>query len=352
VAEFSTGRKTPHLAFIRFGLMPVPAYPPFRRSFAPGLSPHRWRPAALELVRPLMNYRRFWYHPSARAGQLTHLRITTAIGNLSMILVLDIGNTHVHIGLFTRGKLRASWNLSTDGRRTVDEYSLQLSGILGDDITIEGSIISSVVPRVTTTLHRAIERTCHVEPMILSARTNIGIRNGYLHPEEVGMDRLANAVGGHHLYGFPLLILGFGTAITLEYLAPPADGDPRPVYRGGIIMPGIQLAADALARGTSKLPLIDVSQPAQLIGRTTVESIRSGLVNGYLGAVETLIARAREEIGLECTVISTGGDAMRFAEQLPFVHDVEPDLSLYGLRQIYGINNNCPLPDSDRRLAS
>jgi type III pantothenate kinase len=269
-----------------------------------------------------------------------------------MILVLDIGNTHVHIGLFTRGKLRATWNLSTDSRRTVDEYSLQLSGILGDDITIEGSIISSVVPRVTTTLYNAIERTCHVVPMILSARTNIGIRNGYLHPEEVGMDRLANAVGGHHLYGSPLLVLGFGTAITLEFLSGPADGDPRPIYRGGVIMPGIQLAADALARGTSKLPLIDVSQPAQLIGRTTVESIRSGLVNGYIGAVESLVRRAREEIGIDCHVISTGGDSERFREHMPFVDAVEPDLSLYGLRQIYGINNGCPLPDSDRRIAS
>lgn len=266
-----------------------------------------------------------------------------------MILVVDIGNTHIHIGLFTRGKLRGSWDLSTDPRRTVDEYGLQLAGLLGDEIGIEGAIISSVVPRITTTLARTIERTCHTEPMILSARTEMGIRNGYLHPDEVGMDRLANAVGGYHLYGAPLLVLDYGTAITLDFLSATDDGDPRPIYRGGIIMPGIQLAADALARGTAKLPMIDISQPAQLIGRTTVESIQSGLVNGYLGAVEALVHRAKQEIGVDCRVVSTGGDAERLREHMPFIDAVEPDLTLFGLRQIYGINNNCPLQDSDRR---
>ncbi len=265
-----------------------------------------------------------------------------------MILVLDIGNTHIHIGLFTRGKLRASWDLSSDPRRTVDEYCLQLSGILGDDIAIEGAILSSVVPRITNTLSEAVERTCHIDPLVLSARTSIGIRNGYLHPEEVGMDRLANAVGGYHLYGAPLLVLDYGTAITLDYLSAPEGKDPLPVYQGGIIMPGIQLAAEALARGTAKLPTIDVTQPTQLIGRTTVESIRSGLVNGYLGAVESLVHRAKREIGIDCRVIATGGDAERLRDLMPFIDAVEADLTLLGLRQIYGLNNGCPLPNSDR----
>lgn len=267
-----------------------------------------------------------------------------------MIIVLDIGNTHVHIGLFTRGKLRASWTLSSDPRRTVDEYGLQFAGILGDEIGIEGAIVSSVVPRLTSTITRAVERTCHVEPMVLSARTNIGIRNGYLHPDEVGMDRLASAVGGYHLYGSPLLVLDFGTAITLDYLSAPEPSDSRPVYRGGIIMPGIQLAAEALARGTAQLPTIDITQPVNLIGRTTVESIRSGLVNGYIGALDSLVHRAKQEISSNCRVISTGGDAARLREHMPFVDAVEEDLTLYGLRQIYGINNNCPLPESDRRM--
>lgn len=269
-----------------------------------------------------------------------------------MILVLDIGNTHIHIGLFTRGKLRASWDLSTDPRRTVDEYGLQLSGILGDEIAIEGAILSSVVPRVTQTLAVAVERTCHIDPMVMTARTTMGIRNGYRHPDEVGMDRLANAVGGYHLYGAPLLVLDYGTAITLDFLSGPEGADPRPVYQGGVIMPGMQLAAEALARGTAQLPTIDISQPTNLIGRTTVESIQSGLVNGYLGAVEALVQRARQEIGVPCRVVSTGGDAERLRDHMPFIDAVEADLTLYGLRQIYGINNNCPLPDSDRRLPS
>lgn len=268
-----------------------------------------------------------------------------------MILVLDIGNTHIHTGLFTRGKLRASWTLSSDPRRTVDEYGLQFAGILGDEIGIEGAIVSSVVPRLSATILRAVEKTCHVEPMVLTSRTNMGIRNGYLHPDEVGMDRLASAVGGYHLYGAPLLVLDYGTAITLDYLSSPEPGDSQPVYRGGIIMPGIHLAAEALARGTAQLPTIDITQPAHLIGRTTVESIRSGLVNGYIGALESLVHRAKQEIGTPCRVVSTGGDAERLRDHMPFVDAVEADLTLYGLRQIYGINNNCPLPESDRRVS-
>lgn len=260
-----------------------------------------------------------------------------------MILVLDVGNTHIHIGLFTRGALRGSWNLSTDVRRTADEYTLQLTGILGDEISLKGAVISSVVPRIGANLAKAVEKSCHIEPMIVTTEVPMGIHNGYLHPEEVGMDRLADAVGGYLLHGAPLLVLDFGTAITLEYLAEPESENGLPIYRGGVIMPGIELAAEALARGTAKLPPIDVSKPAELIGRTTVESIRSGLINGYLGAIESLVKRAKEEIGFIGKVVATGGDAVRLREHMPYVDVVEPNLTLYGLRQIYGINHNCPL---------
>lgn len=262
-----------------------------------------------------------------------------------MILVVDIGNTNIHLGLFTRGVLRATWDLSTDVRRTVDEYAFLLSGLLGPDLNIEGAIFSSVVPRLTPTIFGAIKKSTHVEPMQLDANTETGIVNGYLNPYEVGMDRLAAAAGGYYFFGAPLLVLDYGTAITLEFVDEPIKPGGKPVYRGGVIMPGIKLAAEALAQGTAQLPPIDITEPGRLIGKTTVESIQSGLINGYLGAVESLVEKAQEEIGKACRVVSTGGDAVRLHKFMPYIHAVEPDLTLFGLRQIYGINNNCPLPE-------
>lgn len=262
-----------------------------------------------------------------------------------MILVVDAGNTHVHIGMFTLGRLRATWKLASEIRRTADEYSLMLSGVLGDNIRVQGAIISSVVPPLTPTLAEAVEKSCNVEPMILSNKLDMGIINGYENPHEVGMDRLANSVGGFYFYGAPLLTIDYGTAVTLDYLAKPEAPGKLPVYKGGAIMPGIHLAMQALGRGTSKLPLVDLSEPGRVIGGTTIESIRSGMVHGYLGAITALVDRARDEIGDPVRVVSTGGDALWFKDRMPFLHDAQPDLTLYGLRQIYGLNNDCPLPE-------
>lgn len=262
-----------------------------------------------------------------------------------MILVVDAGNTHVHLGLFTLGRLRATFRVSTDPRRTEDEYAFLIRGILGEDTRLEGSILCSVVPPVTRTLATAIETAFHVEPIVLDARTETGIVNGYEHPQEVGMDRIANAVGGNYFHGAPVLVLDFGTAVTLDYLSEPEVAGGRPVYRGGAILPGIRMSAESLARGTSKLPQVDLVQPSRVIGRTTAESIRSGLVHGFTGAVAGLVERARAEIGSAVKVVCTGGDAAWFKERMPTATEVVPDLTLYGLRQIYGINRGCPLPD-------
>lgn len=261
-----------------------------------------------------------------------------------MILVLDVGNTHIHMGLFTRGILRGTWKLSTDLRRTADEYAFLIHGILGEDIRFDGGIISSVVPPITRTLFDALEKACHIEAMILDHTTETGLINGYRHPNEVGMDRIANAVGGAFFWGSPLLILDYGTAITLDYVSAAERPGGKPVYQGGAIMPGIKLAAESLGRGTSKLPTIELTDPDSIIGHTTVESIRSGLVHGFIGAVTALVDRARDEVGGETRVVATGGDATWFKDRLPFLHAIEPALTLFGLRQIYGLNNDCPLP--------
>ncbi len=261
-----------------------------------------------------------------------------------MILTVDIGNTHIHLGLFIRGALRKTWSLSSAPARTADEYALLMRGLIGDGMPMIGAIISSVVPSLELPFARAVELEYKTIPLILDESTPMGILNGYDHPAEVGMDRLANAVGGHYFFGAPLLVLDFGTAVTLDYLAAGPTADAPPIYKGGAIMPGIEMSANALASNTARLPQIALTEPARAIGRTTAESIQSGLMHGFRGAIQTLVECAKEEIGHSCDVIATGGDALNLKQHLPFLRAIEPDLTLYGLRQIYGINFDCPLP--------
>jgi type III pantothenate kinase len=260
-----------------------------------------------------------------------------------MILAVDIGNTHIHLGLYIRGALRKTWTLASDPRRTHDEYALLLRGLIGEGLPLVGAIICSVVPRLEWPLTKAIEDEFKTYPMILDDTTPTGINNGYEHPEEVGMDRIANAVGAHLMWGAPALILDFGTAITLDYLAAPVKGDPLPTYMGGAILPGIEMAADALVRGTARLPKVPLVGPHRVIGRTTIESIQAGLTHGYLGAIDTLVERTREEAGSMIPVYATGGDALNLRSHLPMLAGTEPNLTLIGLRQIFGINHDCPL---------
>lgn len=264
-----------------------------------------------------------------------------------MILTVDIGNTHMHLGLFTHGKLRYTWKLSSDRRRTSDEYGIMIRGMLGE-VPLSGVIISSVVPRVDKPVGAALKENYHIEPFFLTHDAETGVVNGYARPAEVGMDRLANAAGAYYFFGAPVLVLDFGTAITLDYLEPNDHPEKLPIYRGGAIMPGIELAAESLSKGTALLPKVDLVEMRNVIGRTTEESILSGLHHGYLGAIGTLVERAREEIGMACKVVATGGDALGLKSHMPYLHAVEPYLTLYGLREIYGRNFDCRMPPADK----
>jgi type III pantothenate kinase len=165
-----------------------------------------------------------------------------------MILIVDIGNTHIHLGLFIRGSLRKTWMLSSQPPRTHDEYALFLRELIGDGMPMSGAIVSSVVPRLEAPVARAIEQEFKTAPLVLDAGVPMGIVNGYELPSEVGMDRLANAVGACYFFGAPVMVLDFGTAITLDYLSAPIGREPLPVYLGGAILPGIELAAEAARR--------------------------------------------------------------------------------------------------------
>lgn len=267
-----------------------------------------------------------------------------------LILTVNIGNTHIQLGLFTGNALRHTWRIASQPIRTADEYALLLRGLMGDGHVPAGAIMCSVVPALEKPMAQAIERQLRIWPIIMDHDTPTGLINGYDHPAEVGMDRLANAAGAHYFHGAPVMVLDFGTALTLDYLSPGRGAGKKPIYVGGAILPGIEMATEALARGTAKLPQVTLGGSPRVLGRTTEESIRSGLSHGYCGAIQMLVERAWEEIGQSCPVLATGGDSTDMPVHMPFLHEVNPDLTLFGLRQIYGINRDCPM--SPRQHAS
>lgn len=256
-----------------------------------------------------------------------------------MLLAVDIGNTKIAIGIFKEAELIARWRIATDFRRTAEEYALLLDGLfrlhkLIKPAEIQGSILSSVVPHLTEILARSIQEICPYAPIkSLDSSLKLGMKNLYTNPEEVGADRLANAVGGKNLFGSPLIIVDFGTATTLDVVN--KEGD----YLGGIILPGLDMSADALFVGTARLPRIPISFPGKIIGSTTVQSIQSGICFGSIGSVDSLVERIWEELGYRTKVIATGGYAKMLSAASKKIDAVEPYLTLYGLKYIWDLNS-------------
>ncbi len=250
-----------------------------------------------------------------------------------MLLTLNIGNTSVVIGVFRESNLITSWRVGTDLSKTEDEYAVafhslfKLSNLEVGDMT--GAIISSVVPQLTLVMNKAIERVFGLTAQALDHQTPLPMRNLYEYPSEVGFDRLANAVGGKMLFGTPLIIVDFGTATTLDVIT--REGD----YAGGIILPGLEMSADALYRRTSRLPQIPILKPHRVLGTNTVSSMQSGLFYGSVGAIEGLIERLWRELGYETKVVATGGLAQLFSHEIRHISALEPFLALYGLKSIW-----------------
>ncbi|MCD6384532.1 type III pantothenate kinase [Candidatus Sumerlaeota bacterium] len=255
-----------------------------------------------------------------------------------MLLAVDIGNTKTALGVFKDDKLIARWRVSTDTKRTEDEYSVILDGLFRlhkslkcEDIS--GAIIASVVPHLVEILIKSIQFIC---PGILvktvNSTLNLGINNLYKNPSEVGADRLANAVGGRHLFGIPIIIVDFGTATTLDVI------DREGNYIGGVILPGVEMSADALFIRTAKLPRIPISLPKRVVGTTTVKSIQSGICFGVIGSVDSLVEQIWTELGYQTKVVATGGYAQMLSSVSKTINEVEPYLTLYGLNQIWRLN--------------
>jgi type III pantothenate kinase len=253
-----------------------------------------------------------------------------------MLLALDVGNTNTVVGVFEDKTLKAHWRLSTRRAGTSDEYGIFVKSLFDfaglDFRAITAVILSTVVPTVQGPLEEMSRQFFGVEPMVVGPGIKSGMPILYEAPREVGADRIVNAVAAFELYGGPCIVVDFGTATTFDAIS------SRGEYLGGAICPGIGISAEALFQRAAKLPRVDITRPKAVIGRNTVSSMQSGLYYGYLGLVEGLVARMREELGGTPKVIATGGLAGLLLAGSSVVDHLDPLLTLTGLRMLYERN--------------
>ncbi len=252
------------------------------------------------------------------------------------LFCVDIGNTNVVMGVYHDKELVAHWRIATDHQKMADEYGVLILDLFEraaqDPGAVEGVIICSVVPPLTGTFDKLSQRYLNHTPLLIDPLTCTRIQVLIDNPEELGADRAVNAVAVYHCYGGPACVVDFGTATTFDAIS--AEGD----YLGGAIAPGIGVSAEALFQHTSKLPRTDLVRPPASIGRNTIHAMQSGLLFGYVGLVEGLVARFRDELGPEMKVIATGGLAALIAAETAVIDAVDPWLTLEGLRLIWEMN--------------
>jgi len=254
-----------------------------------------------------------------------------------MFLAIDCGNTNTVFAVFKNDGTHATWRCGTDSARTADEYASWLIPLLKhenlsfDDMS--STLISSVVPDANFNLERLCSKYFDVPPQFVkSSNIDLGIEIDMPKPEEVGADRLVNAVAAKKKYTLPIVIIDFGTATTFDVV------NTRGAYAGGVIAPGINLSVDALYRAAAALPKIRVEKTDKVIGNSTVTAMQSGLYWGYISMIEGMIARIEVELGIEVAVIATGGLAPVFAEGTDIIHSIDQDLTLVGLKLIHDLN--------------
>lgn len=247
-----------------------------------------------------------------------------------MLLVFDIGNTNIVLGVFQEERLLHSWRVSTRREQTSHEYAVlcrnlfSLANLQAD--AIQASVVSSVVPPLNDAFDTLCRQFFHVQPLFVEPEHQDLMPIRYDHPADVGADRLVNALAARELYGAPTIIVDFGTATTFDAVA--ADG----AYIGGSIAPGIGVSSEALFQRAAKLPRIEIKRMPRSIGRSTVESMQAGIYFGYVGLVEGILQRMRVELGGSPKVVATGGFAGLIGQGFDEFDGIEPDLTLHGLR--------------------
>jgi len=253
-----------------------------------------------------------------------------------MLLVFDVGNTNIVLGVFKGDELFESWRISTDKVRTDDEYAImvrQLFGFKGINFAdIRDIIVSCVVPPMLKTLSDLCERYFSLKPYIVGPGIKTGMPILYENPREVGADRIVNAVAAFEAYRSNVIVVDFGTATTFDYVT--AKGE----YQGGAIAPGLNISSNALFEAASKLPRVELVRPPQIIAKNTVNSIQAGLFFGYVGLVDGIVGRMKEESEKPPFVVATGGLCEIIAPASRMIDEIDPFLALKGLKIIYSRN--------------
>jgi len=254
-----------------------------------------------------------------------------------MLLAYDVGNTNIVLGVYKDSKLLKYWRMSTDKSKSADEIGIivdQLFKYEGLDLKdVESVIISSVVPTIMYSLQHMAVKYCDCEAMVVGPGIKTGINIKYDDPKQVGADRIVNAVSAFKKYGGPLIIVDFGTATTFCAISDKCE------YLGGSILPGIKISSDALFEKAAKLTRVELIKPENVICKNTTKSIQAGIIYGYVGAVEYIVAKMKEELGAsDIKVVATGGLATLIASEAVCIDFVDKFLTLDGLCDVYELN--------------
>lgn len=255
-----------------------------------------------------------------------------------MILTIDIGNSNTVLGVFDNNEMICHFRIASSKDMTSDEYGITIREILKSrdilETDIKGSIIACVVPSLSVPFIKAVSNYLNIEPLVVGPGVKTGISIQTDNPKEVGADRIVNAAGAFNTFNCPLLIVDFGTAITFDYVTIKGE------YKGGVIMPGLGVATEALFTRAAKLPKVDIKKPDTIIGKNTIESIQSGIYNGYTSLVNGMIKKILDEIkeSKDLKIIATGGEALLLREELQGIDIFDEFLTLKGLKIIYNLN--------------
>ena len=254
-----------------------------------------------------------------------------------MFLAIDIGNTNIVLGIFDGDKLIASSRVFTRKDALTDEYAVLFGDVFrlygADPANIDGCVVSSVVPKITGRVSDAVNRLTGCKPVIVAAGVKTGINIMIDDPAQLGSDMVANAAGAITRYPLPVIIIDLGTAMTFSVV------DENRTFLGGVITAGVRTALDGLTSRTSQLPDISIEAPANVIGKNTVDSMKSGVVFGAASLIDGMIERISAEQGREFTVVATGGMSSYIIPQCRTKIEIDPDLMLYGLLEIHKRNS-------------
>jgi len=249
-----------------------------------------------------------------------------------VLLAIDVGNTQTVAGLYDGAELRDHWRIATEAHRSGDELFVLWEGLVPDLEQVDGICLASTVPALVRSYEEFAERWTEARLLVVGPGVKTGIAIHYDDPREVGPDRIANALAARERYGAPAIVVDFGTSTNFDVVGP--DGD----FVGGVLAPGIEVSMDALSARAARLFSVDFSEPPTVISKSTVGALQSGLVYGFTGQVDEIVARIRAELGSDATVIATGGLADLIAPHSRTIAHVDPWLTLEGLRLVWAQN--------------